>query len=125
VDLQVRPIHHRLENLAKAHLFLCMLAYPVERHLRQAGEGLLFHDEEGGERTSPVAPFEPSESAKQKKRSPRVDTELPLQGYRGLLQSLSALTRATIRLGSATFTRCAQPTPFQAEAFKRLGLTAP
>jgi len=102
-----------------------MLAYPVERHLRQAGEGLLFHDEEGGERTSPVAPFEPSESAKQKKRSPRVDTELPLQGYRGLLQSLSALTRATIRLGSATFTRCAQPTPFQAEAFKRLGLTAP
>jgi transposase len=125
VDLQVRPIHHRLENRVKAHLFLCMLAYSVERYLRQAWEGLLFHDEEGGERTSPVAPIEPSEGAKQKKRSPRANAELPLQSYRGLIQSLSALTRATIRLGSATFTRCAQPTALQAEAFKRLGLTPP
>ena len=114
-----------LENRVKAHLFLCMLAYSVERHLRQAWEGLLFHDEEGGERSSPVAPLEPSESAKQKKRSPRANADLPLQSYRGLIQSLSALTRATIRLGSATFTRCAQPTALQAEAFKCLGLTPP
>jgi len=103
VDLQVRPIHHRLEDRVKAHLFLCMLAYYVERHLRQAWESLLFHDEEGGTRTSPVAPLEPSESAKQKKSSPRLNPELPLQSFRGLLQSLSALSRATIRLAEVPY----------------------
>ena len=102
-----------------------MLAYYVERNLRRAWEGLLFHDEEGGERTSPVAPIQPSEAAKSKKRSPRANPDLPIQTYRGLIQSLAALTRATIRLGSATFIRCAKPTPLQAEAFKRLGLATP
>ena len=125
VDLHVRPIHHRLEDRVKAHLFLCMLAYYLERNLRRAWEGLLFHDEAGGERTSPVAPLQPSEAAKRKKRSPRANPDLPLQAYRGLIQSLAALTRATIRLGTATFTRCAKPTPLQAEAFKRLGLATP
>ena len=125
VDLHVRPIHHRLEDRVKAHLFLCMLAYYVERHLRRAWEGLLFHDEEGGTRISPVAPVEPSDAAKAKKRSPRANPDLPVQSYRGLMQSLAALTRATIRLGAATFTRCAKATPLQAEAFKRLGLATP
>lgn len=125
VDLQVRPIHHRLEDRVKAHLFLCMLAYFLERHLRHAWAGLLFHDEEGGTRTTPVAPVEPSESAKAKKRSPRTNPDLPLQTYRGLIQSLAALSRSVIRLGSSTYTRCAKPTPLQAEAFKRLDLALP
>jgi len=125
VDLQVRPIHHRLEDRVKAHLFLCMLAYYIEWHLRQAWAGLLFHDEEGGTRTTPVAPIEPSESAKTKKRSPRANPDLPLQTYRGLIQSLAALSRSIIRLGNSTYTRCAKPTPLQAEAFKRLGLALP
>ena len=125
VDLQVRPIFHRTEDRVKAHLFLCMLAYYLEWHLRRAWMSLLFHDEEGGTRTSPVAPLEPSESAKAKKRSPRMNPDLPLQTYRGLLQSLAALSRTTISLGSSTFTRCAKPTPLQAEAFKRLGLALP
>lgn len=125
VDLQVRPIHHRLEDRVKAHLFLCMLAYYLERHLRQAWAGLLFHDEEGGTRTTPVAPVEPSDSAKAKKRSPRTNPDLPLQTYHGLIQSLAALSRSVIRLGSSTYTRCAKPTPLQAEAFKRLGLALP
>ncbi len=125
VDLQVRPIHHRLEDRVKAHLFLCMLAYYLERHLRQAWAGLLFHDEEGGTRTTPVAPVEPSDSAKAKKRSPRTNPDLPLQTYHGLIQSLAALSRSVIRLGSSTYTRCAKSTPLQAEAFKRLGLALP
>jgi len=74
---------------------------------------------------TPVAPKEPSESAQRKKRSPRANAELPVQSFRGLIQSLSALTRATIRLGEATFTRCTQPTPLQAEAFRCLGLNTP
>ncbi len=125
VDLQVRPIHHRLEDRVKAHLFLCMLAYYIEWHLRQAWAGLLFHDEDGGTRTTPVAPIEPSESAQTKKRSPRANPDLPLQTYRGLIQSLAALSRSVIRLGSSTYTRCAKPTLLQAEAFKRLGLALP
>lgn len=125
VDLHVRPIHHRLEDRVKAHLFLCMLAYSVERHLRRAWAGLLFHDEEGGQRETPVAPAEPSEAVKAKKRSPRANPDLPLQNYRGLIQSLAALTRATLRLGTATFTRSAKATPLQAKAFQSLGLPTP
>jgi transposase len=30
VDLEIRPIHHRLENRVRTHIFLCMLAYYVE-----------------------------------------------------------------------------------------------
>jgi len=125
VDLQVRPIFHRTEDRVKAHLLLCMLAYHLEWHLRQAWVGLLFHDEDGGRRTTPVAPVEPSEGAKAKKRSPRANPDLPAQTYRGLLQSLATLSRSTVRLGSSTYTRCAKPTPLQAEAFKRLGLALP
>ena len=121
----MRPIHHRLAERVKAHLFLCMLAYYVEWHLRRAWAGLLFHDEEGGRRTTPVAPVEPSESAKAKKRSPRMNPDLPLQTYRGLIQSLAALSRTTVRLGNSAYTRSAKATPLQAEAFKRLGLALP
>ncbi len=72
-----------------------------------------------------MTPVEPSDAAKAKKRSPRANPDLPVQSYRGLIQSLAALTRATIRLGAATFTRCAKATPLQTEAFKRLGLATP
>jgi len=125
VDLQVRPIFHRTEARVKAHLLLCMLAYYIEWHLRRAWAGLLFHDEDGGRRETPVAPVEPSESGKTKKRSPRLNPDLPLQTYRGLIQSLAALSRTTIQLGSSSYTRCARPTPLQAEAFKHLGLALP
>src|SRR5436190_127952 len=36
VDLNVRPIHHRLPERVRAHVFLVMLAYYVEWHMRQA-----------------------------------------------------------------------------------------
>jgi hypothetical protein len=34
VDLHVRPIHHWLGDRVRAHVFLCMLAYYVEWHMR-------------------------------------------------------------------------------------------
>jgi len=122
MDLQVQPIFHRTEERVKAHPLLCMLAYYIEWHLRRAWAGLLFHDEDGGRRTTPVTHVEPSESAKAKKRSPRLNPDLPLQTYRGLIQSLAALFRTTIQLGSSSYIRCVRPTPLLDEAFKRPGL---
>ena len=125
VDLQVRPIHHRLEDRVKAHLFLCMLAYYVEWHLRQAWESLLFHDEEGGQRETPVAPVGPSESAKIKKAKAHNAEGLPLQTFRGLLQSLAALAKMHIRLGERgpLYIRTAKPTALQARALQLVGVS--
>lgn len=125
VDLQVRPIHHRLGDRVKAHLFVCMLSYYVEKHLRNAWESLLFSDEEGGVRSSPVAPVKPSNSAKRKKSSPRSNPELPILSFQGLLEALSSLTRSVVKLGESTFLRCTLATPLQAKAFQLLGLALP
>ena len=48
VDLQVRPIHHRRADRVRAHVLLCMLAYYVEWHMRQALKPLLFDDHDPG-----------------------------------------------------------------------------
>ncbi len=124
IDLQVRPIYHHLERRVKAHLFLCMLAYYVEFHLRQAWQGLLYHDELGSQRKTPVAPVEPSVDGKAKKATGRSKDGLPLQTFSGLLKSLGALSRSQIRLGvdGPTYSRTAQPTPLQAKALELVGL---
>jgi transposase len=124
VDLQVRPIYHHLEKRVKAHLFLCMLAYYVEFHMRQVWKGLLYHDEEGSQRQTPVSPVEPSPSAKAKKGTARSGNGFPLQTFRDLLKTLAALSRAPIQLGEdgPTFLRTAKPTPLQKKAFELLGL---
>ena len=36
IDLRVRPIFHRTEDHVRAHIFLCLLAYYVEWHMRAA-----------------------------------------------------------------------------------------
>lgn len=124
VDLHVRPIHHRLEDRVKAHLFVCMLAYYIEWHLRQAWAELLWADEEGSTRESPVAPVQPSPSAKAKKGTARSKDGLPLQTFRGLLQSLATLARMRIRLGEngPLYIRTTKPTTLQARAFQLLDL---
>src|SRR4029077_16911869 len=71
IDLEIRPIHHWTANRVRAHVFLCMLAYHVEWHLRQVLAPLLFHDTDidvaRTMRSSPVAPTEPSATAKSKR----------------------------------------------------------
>ena len=124
VDLQVRPIYHHLEKRVRAHLFLCMLAYYVEFHLRQAWASLLYHDEAGSQRRTPVAAAEPSPGAREKKGTARSKDGLPLQTFRGLLQSLATLSREQIRLGEngPIYIRTTKPTTLQARAFALLGL---
>jgi hypothetical protein len=124
VDLQVRPIFHHLEQRVKAHLFIYMLAYYVEFHLRQAWQELLYHDEGGSQRKTPVAPVEPSAEGRAKKASGRSKDSLPLQTFAGLLKSLANLSRSQVQLGAdgPTYFRTAKPTRLQARALALLGL---
>lgn len=129
VDLKVRPIHHRLAERVKTHVFLCMLAYYVEWHMRQALAPLLFQDDDpaGAEaaRESIVAPAKRSASARRKASSKRNGEGGPAHSFKTLLQDLAtvAKNRACIpgREDSA-FTLTTIPTPLQQRAIDLLGV---
>lgn len=130
VDLQVRPVHHWLAPRVRAHVFLCMLAYYVEFHLRAAWAPLLFadHAPEDRPRASVVAPAEPSPAAAAKRGRRRTDDGLPVMGFRDLLRQLATLTLNTVALplrGDRTFTLTARPTALQQKAFDLLGIPPP
>ncbi len=96
IDLLVRPIHHRTADRVRAHIFLCVLSYYVEWHLRQAWEPLLFEDEgltEDRPRRDPVAPAKPSESARLKKQTHTTASGLPVQSFRTLMAHLGTRCR--------------------------------
>jgi len=96
IDLLVRPIHHRTADRVRAHILLCLLAYYVEWHLRQAWEPLLFEDEElsvDRRRRDPVAPARTSESARQKKKIHMTPGGLPVQSFRTLMAHLGTRCR--------------------------------
>jgi hypothetical protein len=127
VDLEVRPIHHRLAGRVRAHVFLCLLAYYVQWHLRQALAPLLFDDHDRGaavaQRASPVAAARVSPAAAAKTKTGRTDDDRPVHSWRTLLADLATLTRNTVRLGDAPpISLLTRPTPLQAEVFHRLGL---
>ena len=107
-DLQVRPIHHRLADRVRAHLFLCLLAYYVEWHMREAWRPLLFADNELAARArtrDPVAPAEPSASAKREKATRRAADGTPLHSFRTLLEDLANVTRNVCRATGPEGTR--------------------
>jgi transposase len=124
VDLKVRPIYHHQAERVKAHVFLCMLAYYVEWHMRRALAPLLFDDEEHAaaqaQRASVVAPAQRSESAQQKAASKQTADGLPVQSFRSLLADLATLTRNRVRLGAHTFDMLATPTAVQEQALHLL-----
>jgi transposase len=124
VDLQVRPIRHRLESRVKAHIFLSMLAYYVQWHLAEAWKPLLFADEappdEARER-NPVAPATRSAAALAKAQTRRLAGGTPALSFRGLLTHLAAIVRNTIRAkdakpGMGTFTLTTEANPKQRQA---------
>ena len=125
VDLEVRPVHHRLAGRVRAHVFLCMLAYYVVWHMRKALAPLLFddHDKENARkgRSAPVAPAKVSPAAKAKAAWRKTADGLPVHSFRTLLQDLATLTRNTVRLGDAPpAIMLASPTPVQREVFDKL-----
>ena len=128
VDLEIRPIRHWNENRVRAHVFLCMLAYHVEWHLRQVLAPLLFHDTDmelaRAERPSPVVATEPSPNAKSKKAIKRNANGDPVHSFAGLMDHLGTMTRNTMRMPLAKkhrFTLLSQSTPLQEAAFRLLG----
>jgi Transposase DDE domain len=121
-ELEIRPIHHRLEDRVRAHVFLCMLAYYLTWHLRHAWAPLLFTDETPPVQPDPVAKAVRSPQAQRKARTKRTNTGEPAHSYKTLLAELATLTRNTIRLpgATATFDKLTQPTTLQARALDLL-----
>jgi transposase len=125
LDLLVRPIRHRTEERVPGHIFLCLLAYYVEWHLRRAWAPLLFEDEERREerqRRDPILPSQPSASAKAKKYSHQTPDGLPVHSFQTLLTELASRSRVTYEIKSADLkVNCQQvpePTPLQARAYE-------
>jgi len=130
VDLKVRPIHHRLEDRVRAHIFLCMLAYYLEWHLREAWRPLLFADEDQAAKADrdPVAPAQRSAEALQKVLTHTLPDGTPAHSFRTLLEELSTLARNTCRTpGSAhssVFDLLTIPTGLQRRAFELIDKVA-
>jgi hypothetical protein len=129
VDLNVRPIFHYTEQRVRAHVFLCMLAYYVEWHMRARLKPMLFDDEyldeASASRASPVAKAVRSEQAKAKDAGKQAEDGLPLHSFRTLLKDLGTLTyniTHTALNPNAKITLTTRPTPLQAKAFKLLDL---
>lgn len=123
VDLEVRPIHHHLEDRVRSHIFLCMLAYYVQYELRARLAPLLYTDEHPAPQPDPVAKAHRSKSADRKAATHTTTDGLPAHSFRDLLSDLATLTRNTIGLPDGhTFTQLTQATPIQARAFQLLGL---
>jgi hypothetical protein len=116
--LELRPIHHRLEDRVRAHVFLCMLSYYLAWHLRQAWKPLLFDDEQPPAQPDPVATARRSAAAEQKARSKRTASGERCHSLTTLLDELATRSRNTIRLQhrSATFEQLTQPNPTQTRA---------
>jgi transposase len=116
--LELRPIHHRLEDRVRAHVFLCMLAYYLGWHLRRAWKPLLFDDEQPPQRPDPVAKATRSEQAKRKAQTKQTHTGEPCHSLQTLLDELATRTRNTIRLhgADANFDQLSEPTTTQARA---------
>lgn len=123
-DLDVRPLHHHTEPRVRAHVFLCMLAYYVEWHLRRSLAPLLFQDHDRAaaraQRASVVAKAESSPAARQKKARGRTEDDLPVHSFRTLMAALGTATKARIRVHEHAFDKLAQLTPLQERAFQLL-----
>lgn len=116
IDLKVRPIYHYKGDRVKAHIFLCMLAYYVEWHLRQLLAPLLFDDEEVSDTTDMMRAIR-SKSAIAKDRKKRNSEDLPVHSFRTLLEDLGTICLNKIRYTNSTgeyvFSKITQPTTLQ------------
>jgi transposase len=119
-ELELRPIHHRLEQRVRAHAFLCLLAYYLEWHLRKAWAELLFDDERPPLPEDPVAKRERSAQAKRKASTKRTAASEPCHSFRTLLAELALVVRNTnrVRPSDVTFDTVTAANPTQARALE-------
>jgi len=127
VDLHVRPIYHRKEDRVRAHVFLCMLAYYVEWHMRRALAPVLFDDDDkktaAALRRSAVAPAQRSPRALSKIATKRTEDGFPARSFQTLLKDLMTIAKNRVRpkLGSTpAFDKITTPTPIQQRALDLL-----
>jgi len=129
VDLQVRPVRHWLADRVRAHVFLCMLAYYVEWHMRQRLGPMLFDDtdKDAAEafRTSVVAQAQRSPAAVNKQTTGLTEDGLPVHSFRSLLADLATLARNTVIIAITPLyplTVLTRPTTIQQKALDLLGV---
>ncbi|MEK0339973.1 MAG: IS1634 family transposase, partial [Nitrosopumilus sp.] len=130
MDLKIRPIHHRLAKRVRAHVLLCMLAYYVEWHMREALAPVLFDDHERAAarraRTSNVAPARRSDAARRKAASKSCDDGTPVHSFQTLLADLATIVRNRMRPRDAelaTFDVTTTPTAVQRRALELLDVS--
>ena len=129
VDLNVRPIRHRLDGRVRAHNFLSMLAYYVQWHMRQALKPLLFADEATTEQKAnrdPVAPARRSKAALDKVHSRQLTDGTPAMSFTRLLAHMATIVRNTVRphgakAGAPIFTLTTRPNTKQQQALDLIG----
>ncbi len=126
-DLDLRPIHHRLEERVKAHVLICMLACYLIWHLRKTWAPMTFTDEHPPDRDNPVAPAHRSAGANTKASTQHDSQGNPLRSFRGLLAHLATLTRNQIRYHhtNTEIPMLTDPTPDQRRAFTLIGTPIP
>lgn len=129
VDLQIRPLYHWLSTRVRAHVFLCMLSYHVEWHLRARLAPMLFDDDDreaaAALRTSIVAKAGRSPAAQAKQTRGVTDDGLPVHSFQSLLADLATLTRNEVVTAAApdtALTLYTRPTTLQQKAFDLLGI---
>ena len=125
MDLKVRPIHHRLEGRVRAHIFLCMLAYYVQWHMREAWRELMFADEDQAAKLirDPVAPAKRSKAAMKKVITRTLDDGSPVHSFKTLMQDLQTIVRNTCKTAKGaddapTFQLTTTPTQKQKSALE-------
>jgi hypothetical protein len=127
-DIDLRPIHHRLEARVRSHVFICMLAAYLVWHLRQTLAPLTFTDEAPPVRANPVAPAVRSAGARAKAAAKENQDGEEVRAFRELIEHLGTLTRNTMRTTTDTmseFELLATPTPTQRRVFELLGAPVP
>ena len=128
VDLHLRPIHHRLEQRVRAHVFICMLAAYLVWHLRRTWAPLCFTDEQPPDHTTdPVAKAQRSQQAQKKASTRTTTTGQAAHSFETLLDHLATLTRNTVTFGDTdvTIDTLAEPTPTQRRAFNLINTAIP
>ena len=126
-DLDLRPIHHRLDERVRAHVLICLLACYLVWHLRKAWAPLTYTDEHPPQRDNPVAAAQRSNHADAKAAHKHDADGNPLRSFRGLLDHLATLTRNQVHYHGAStdVPVLADPTPDQRRAFDLLATPIP
>lgn len=127
IDLNVRPIYHWKSERVKGHIFLCMLAYYVEWHMKEKLKSMLFEDEELEVISEENLNFVVSESAKEKKKKKRNKENNKIHSFRTLLSDLGTITLNKIRVNlngqEIEFDKVTKPTVLQEKILKLLGIS--